>query len=85
MSEREKILKSLEPLFAEAEAKGLWFRSHYQGIALSPKEMRAEHAKGRLIWGRVNWELIDPKTLLRDEKKELDNIRKHNEGILKRV
>lgn len=57
---REEILKSLEPLFEKAERDGLWFFCHYQAMWFSPRELRKEHANGRLAWGPVNWVLRDP-------------------------
>lgn len=57
---RREIEAALEPLFERAEREGLWFYSLYQGLWFSPKELRAEQAKGRFWWGAVNWELRDP-------------------------
>lgn len=79
------ILESLEPLFREATAKKLWFRCHYQGIIFTPQELRKEHAQQKFCWGPVNWELIDPKKLLKDEEKELAAIRRHNDEIKQRM
>lgn len=59
------ILASLEPMFKEAEDRKLWFHSSYQDIWLSPKELREQHAQGRLIWGPVNWRLRDPQEYLK--------------------
>ena len=71
MSDKRAILDSLEPLFTEAKAKGLFFRSNYQGFLLSPDELRKEHANGRLIWGPVNWELVDPRTKSEELKEKI--------------
>lgn len=61
MSENaSQILQLLEPLFEEAEKSGLWFYAKYQSIWLHPKELRAEHAKGKFVWGPVNWILRNP-------------------------
>jgi hypothetical protein len=70
----KEILASLEPLFKEAEEKKLWFHCNYQDMWFSPKELRAAHAEGRLIWGPVNWRLRDPYARLwqiADEVKKL--------------
>ena len=64
MSDREKILASLEPLFQEAERTGKWFYSNYQGLWFSPEQLREHHKNGRFIWGAVNWTLRDPKEKL---------------------
>jgi hypothetical protein len=84
MSEREEILKMLEPLFEKAEKEGLWFESNYQRFNLTPSELRERHAKGELIWGPVNWTLIDPKTLLDDPEQARLKAIKHNERLYKR-
>lgn len=50
----------MDALFAEAEARGLWFWSRYQDLWFSPKQLRAAQAEGRFRWGPVNWELHHP-------------------------
>ncbi len=70
MTEREEILASLAPLFAEAERCGLWFHCNYQDLWFSPKDLRASQAKGNFVWGPVNWKLRDPKELGRKLKDE---------------
>lgn len=85
MSNKESILKSLEPLFSQAEKEGLWFRSNYQHIELSPKELKVEHANGRFIWGFSNWNLFDPKTLLKDPDEEYRKAVLFNNKITERM
>lgn len=60
---RQEILQTLEPLFAEAERDGKWFHHNSMMVGplwFSPGELRAEHEKGKFIWGAVNWRLRDP-------------------------
>lgn len=64
------ILAGLEPMFKEAEAKGLWFYCSYQGMWFSPVELRAEHANGKFIWSDVNWRLRSPEEGLRELEDE---------------
>lgn len=85
MSDKELILQSLEPLFKEAEEKGLWFRSYYQSVEFTPKELKAQHAQGCYIWGARSWKLFDPKELLRDPEKEKRVAEEHNKAILARM
>lgn len=85
MSLKEEILEGLKPLFERAEREGLWFRSHYQGITFSPHELRKEHAKGSFLWGACNWELIEPKVLMKDEAIEAAKVKQHNDEILARM
>ena len=54
------ILETLAPMFDRAERNGLWFFSPYQQLWFSPAQLKAEHAKGRFIWGPVNWQLRMP-------------------------
>lgn len=72
------ILESLEPLFKEAAEDGLWF--YYQGIAglmiFSPKELKAKHAEGKMIWGPSNWRLVDPSKDLRNLKQSAIRAKK---------
>lgn len=58
---RQQVLASLEPLFAEARAKGLWFHSCYQDMWFSPDELAEMHRQDRFIWGPVNWTLRNPR------------------------
>lgn len=60
MNDRERILESLEPLFQEAEEKGLWFYTEYQSLWFSPKELRKQHEKGRFLLSPVSWRLRAP-------------------------
>ncbi|TPG68639.1 hypothetical protein EEL31_08970 [Brevibacillus laterosporus] len=55
-----EILASLQPLFDQAEKKGLWFYSSYHDIWLSPSKLRQEQENGNFLWGAVNWQLRDP-------------------------
>lgn len=59
-TEKQLAIESLEPLFRQAEAEGLWFFSPYQQLWFSPKMLRARQAEGRFIWGACNWKLRDP-------------------------
>lgn len=77
--------EAMEPLIKEAERKGLWLRSHYQHISFSPKELRAEMATGNFRWGPINWELIDPATLMRDPDAEFKAAKQHNDILEKRI
>lgn len=63
-SERSEILRSLEPLFAEAQQTGKWFYCNYQGLWFSPAELKTEHGRGKFVWGVENWTLRDPKERL---------------------
>lgn len=59
-----EIEQSLAPLFARAEASGLWFYSRYADCWFAPLELRKEQAAGRFRWGAPNWELRDPRERL---------------------
>lgn len=60
MTEKDEVLKSLEPLFEKAEKEGLYFVSNYQQIWFSPKELKEKHDNNSFLWGAVNWQLRDP-------------------------
>lgn len=79
------ILKSLEPLFREARAKGLWFYCTYQQLWFSPDELAKEHAKGTFIWGPVNWMLRNPKELLTQLEGEIRAAQERYEYAKARV
>ena len=61
--ERQAILMSLQPLFEEAEARGLWFfhESNEAGqVWCSPEYLRLRQAEGELIWAPEHWQLRSP-------------------------
>lgn len=65
------ILSGLEPMFKEADATGKWFHCSYQDLWFSPAELRAHHAKGKFLWGAVNWRLRDPAEKIAYIKKQM--------------
>jgi len=71
-AEREKIIEGLQPLFKEAEKKGLWFHCHYQDLLFSPAELRQAQSEGRFLWGAVNWTLVKPEERLDALEKAVD-------------
>lgn len=87
-NDRLTILKLLEPLFEQAVKNRKWFYCSYQGMIFSPRELRDRHNKGELIWGPVNWQLIDP-PMRRDlgvEIRELtERVLREDEELKKRI
>lgn len=81
---REMILKNLEPLFQEAVIKKKFFLSTYQAIVMSPRELRDHHKRGELIWGPLNWKLVDPPDL-EDEDDAIHALRKRNKALKQRL
>jgi len=61
-AERDEILKLLEPLFAEAEREGKWFKflDAEALIVFTPAELRAIHKLGQMVFGPKYWVLIAP-------------------------
>jgi hypothetical protein len=66
---RKNILKLLAPLFRQACDEKKWFLCKYQGMIFSPKELKAKHEAGELVWGPSNWQLIDPPDFIDIDKK----------------
>jgi hypothetical protein len=61
--EKQAILMSLDPLFQEAEEKGLWFfhKSDEAGeIWCSPEYLRFKHSEDEYVWAPEHWELRNP-------------------------
>ena len=59
----QAIITSLEPMFAEASEKKLWFYHHApdgQEIWCSPAFLQDEQRKGNLLWAPEHWELRNP-------------------------
>jgi hypothetical protein len=84
-TKKEKILKSLEPMFKEAEEKGLWFNSKYQDLWYSPSELKEKQSEGRFIWGKENWELRNPKELIKEHERAIEYRNKEISNICDRI
>lgn len=73
MTEYEKVMSGLGPMFKEAREKGLWFHCGYQDLWLSPEELEKEQAHGRFLWGACNWDLRNPKEHLKSLYQDIRN------------
>ena len=85
MASRMEILSSLEPMFKEADEKGLWFFCQYQSMWLSPNELKEWHQKGKFIWGEPNWQLKNPIELIAELEEEIKNKQKRILEIKERI
>lgn len=79
------IIKALEPMFKQADAEGLWFRSSYQDIWLSPDELRRYQADGKFVWGPINWELRNPIQLTMGIAAQIHELQQRLESIQRRI
>lgn len=79
------ILKDLQPMFAEAYEKGLWFYSTYQDMWFSPDELDEAQAEGRFIWGPSNWQLRHPNEKIQELEAIKVNIDKEIGDIRRRM
>ncbi len=79
------ILQELEPLFKKAVNLKLWFYCSYQGMWFSPKELREQHAKGKFIWGAVNWQLRSPLEALERIKQKIDDLQEQQSAFAVRI
>lgn len=69
MTEHEKVMSGLEPMFKQAREEGLWFYCGFEDLWFSPDELEKEQANGRFLWGACNWRLRDPHEHLVELKK----------------
>lgn len=83
--ERAEILRSLEPLFTEAERTGKWFYLKYQAMWFTPTELRVAHNNNKFVWGAVNWELRDPLERIRELKLHLFSLLDELENFTRRI
>ena len=59
----QAILASLQPLFEEAEEKGLWFFHHSpdgEELWMSPRYLQLKQSEGQYIMAPEHWELRNP-------------------------
>jgi hypothetical protein len=78
------VREMMEPIFQQAIREKKWFLSTYQGILMSPAELRKSHNEGRLLWGPVNWRLVDPPTPT-NIPAEIDRLQSENKRLSERV
>ena len=61
MTQKEIIIKGLQPLFTKARKKYLWFYCRYQGLWFHPDSLEhLQNVENRFVWGFINWELRKP-------------------------
>ena len=81
--QEQAILLSLNPLFEEAAAKGLWFfhESLEAGeVWCSPEYLRLQQTKGAMVWAPEHWELRSPSAYLKKLEMQAEaTVREYNE------
>lgn len=82
---KEDIIAELQPLFEEAEEKGLWFFTPYQKKWFSPQELRHEHENNRFLLCAINWELRYPNERLEELKQQKNSIENEIRRFRKRM
>jgi hypothetical protein len=82
---KDEILLSLEPLFEQAEAQNLFFRSKYQGLYFTAAELRQQHREGSFIWGPVNWELVSPFERAKEIHKQIESLQSEVQDLLQQA
>ena len=73
----QAIQLSLEPLFKEAEEKGLWFfheSSEVGEIWYSPEGLRLKQSQGEYVWAPEHWELRSPIGYMKSLRAQAENI-----------
>lgn len=84
-TQKEKILEELEPLFKEAEEKGLWFWVNYQDLWFSPSELRRNHEMDRYVWGKINWVLRNPHEKILILENTIQQIQQEIRSVRQRI
>ena len=86
--EKQAILASLNPLFEEAQSKGLWFFHHSAEsgeIWCSPEYLRLKQAKDELVWAPEHWELRSPIGYIKALRKQAEELVREYNGLAKRL
>lgn len=81
MDQKERILKELEPMFADANKAGLWFKSRGKGYWFSPDDLKNEQEKDHFLWGKRYWELRDPEEYLKELEEQKAAIKKRIQKV----
>ncbi len=85
--EKQAILMSLQPLFEEAEAEGLWF-FHESGevgeVWCSPEFLKLRQSQGELIWAPEHWELRSPVDYMHGLRLQAETLVKEFNDLSKR-
>jgi MoxR-like ATPase len=85
MSEKQRILEGLKPLFEKARKEKLLFRSYYQSLIFIPDELEKAQAEGRFVWGPSNWELVHPGNIKAALEDEIDTAKREYQSFLDRL
>ena len=85
--EKQAILASLNPMFEEAQTKGLWFFHHSSEageIWCSPGFLRLKQAKDELVWAPEHWELRSPIDYIKALRKQAEELVNEYNDLAKR-
>lgn len=73
--EKQAILMSLQPLFAEAESSGRWFfheSAEVGQVWCSPEYLRLQQSKDTYVWAPEHWELRSPVGYLNNLRSQIE-------------
>ena len=80
-AEVTQVRAALETMCQEASLSGKWMFCPYQQLWFSPAELRAENAKGRFIWGPVNWILRSPLERLEEIIRQIEQLQRERVSV----
>lgn len=81
----DPLSEDLTKMVKEARDQGLWLWMSYHDLWFSPDELAEAHAKGRFLWGRVNWKLRHPRELLQQAEKAVEAAKQNLTRIEQRI
>lgn len=85
MKSTEVMIDEMEPMFAEAKKRRLWFYSAYQNLWWSPDELRTEQEAGRFRWGPANFKLRAPAEYIAERQRAVDEETRRLEEAWRRI
>lgn len=85
MGVKERVLKQLKPLIADAKSLGKWFRSKDGNVILSPKELEEALGNDEYLWGQEHWNLKYPEDILKDLRAQRDRLNEKIEDLERRM
>jgi hypothetical protein len=83
--QKQAVIAQMEPMFKEAEEKGLWFYTDYQGLWFSPSQLRNSMDKESFCWPPANWRLRNPLEFIQEKLSLIEKAKQSIEHVITEI
>lgn len=81
----DTVENDLRKLIRRAIDNRKWLFCQYQSLWLSPDELAEANARGRFLWGVVNWKLRDPQEHVDEINAQIAGLERQRQSVLDRI